>query len=83
MSSCSNASLLNLLLDAVGGGEVGSASRDGGTDTENFDISSSVVSSLFSTLSGEAFNCNGCGPKITQVSGSGVNLLLIFHFGQE
>ena len=26
---------------------VGSASRDGGTDTENFDISSSVVSSLF------------------------------------
>ena len=37
----------NLLLDAVGGGEVGSASKDGSTDTENFDISSSVVSSLF------------------------------------
>ena len=75
----------NLLLDAVGGGEVGSASRDGSTDTENFDISSSVVSSLFSTLSGDQFYCNGCGPKITQVSGSGVNLTpyLSFWSGSE
>jgi hypothetical protein len=75
----------NLLLDAVGGGEVGSATRDGLTDTENFDISSSVVSSLFSTLSGDQFYCNGCGPKITQVSGSGVNLTpyLSFWSGSE
>ena len=75
----------NLLLDAVGGGEVGSASRDGATDTENFDISSSVVSSLFSTLSGDQYYCAGCGPKITQVSGSGVNLTpyLSFWSGSE
>ncbi len=75
----------NLLLDAVGGGEVGSATRDGGSDTENFDISSSVVSSLFSTLSGDQFYCAGCGPKITQVSGSGVNLTpyLSFWSGSE
>ena len=75
----------NLLLDAVGGGEVGSATRDGSQDTEDFDISSSVVSSLFSTLSGDQFFCNGCGPKITQVSGSGVNLTpyLSFWSGSE
>ena len=75
----------NLLLDAVGGGEVGTATRDGGVDTENFDISSSVVSSLFSTLSGDQFYCSGCGPKITQVSGSGVNLTpyLSFWSGNE
>jgi hypothetical protein len=85
---CSAAQMLgygNLLLDAVGGGEVGSASRDGTTDTENFDISSSVVSSLFSTLSGDQWVCSGCGPKITQVSGSGVNLTpyLSFWSGSE
>jgi hypothetical protein len=85
---CSAAQMLgygNLLLDAVGGGEVGSASRDGTTDTENFDISSSVVSSLFSTLSGDQWICAGCGPKITQVSGSGVNLTpyLSFWSGSE
>jgi hypothetical protein len=85
---CSAAQMLaygNLLLDAVGGGEVGSASRDGATDTENFDISSSVVSSLFSTLSGDQWVCSGCGPKITQVSGSGVNLTpyLSFWSGSE
>ena len=75
----------NLVLDAVGGGEVGSASRDGRTDTENFDISSSVVSSLFSTLSGDQYYCAGCGPKITQASGSGVNLTpyLSFWSGNE
>ena len=75
----------NLLLDAVGGGEVGSASRDGIVDTESFDISSSVVSSLFSTLSGDQWYCSGCGPKITQVSGSGVNLThsLSFWSGSE
>ncbi len=75
----------NLLLDAVGGGEVGSASRDGSVDTESFDISSSVVSSLFSTLSGDTWYCAGCGPKITQVSGSGVNLThsLSFWSGSE
>ena len=74
---CQHAQMLayaNLLLAAVGGGEVGSATRDGGSDIEYFDISSSVVSSLFSTLSGDQFECNGCGAKITQVSGSGVNL---------
>ena len=85
---CSAAQMLgygNLLLDAVGGGEVGSASRDSSTDTENFDISSSVVSSLFSTLSGDQWVCSGCGPKITQVSGSGVNLTpyLSFWSGSE
>ena len=75
----------NLVLDAVGGGEVGSASRDGRTDTENFDISSSVASSLFSTLSGDQYYCAGCGPKITQASGSGVNLTpyLSFWSGNE
>ena len=75
----------NLLLDAVGGGEVGSATRDSSQDTEDFDISSSVVSSLFSTLSGDQFFCNGCGSKITQVSGSGVNLTpyLSFWSGSE
>jgi hypothetical protein len=75
----------NLLLDAVGGGEVGSASQDDVSDTENFDISSSVVSSLFSTLSGDQWYCSGCGPKITQVSGSGVNLTpyLSFWSGSE
>ena len=75
----------NLLLDAVGGGEVGSAERDSAQDTEDFDISSSVVSSLFSTLSGDQFFCNGCGSKITQVSGSGVNLTpyLSFWSGSE
>ena len=73
----------NLLLDAVGGGEVGSAPRD--VSVENFDISSSVVSTLFSTLSGGQFQCSGCGPKITQVSGSGVNLTsyLSFWSGSE
>ena len=74
---CQHAQMLayaNLLLAAVGGGEVGSATRDGSTDTEDFDITSSVVSTLFSTLSGDQFECSGCGAKITQVSGSGVNL---------
>jgi len=75
----------NLLLDAVGGGEVGTATKDGSSDVENFDISSSVVSSLFSTLSGDQWYCAGCGPKITQVSGSGVNLTpyLSFWSGSE
>ncbi|MDA8607278.1 cadherin domain-containing protein [Gammaproteobacteria bacterium] len=75
----------NLLLDAVGGGEVGSATKAGAAVTENFDISSSVVSSLFSTLSGDQWYCAGCGPKITQVSGSGVNLThsLSFWSGSE
>ncbi|MDA7548943.1 cadherin domain-containing protein [Gammaproteobacteria bacterium] len=75
----------NLLLDAVGGGEVGTASRDYSSGNANFDISSSVVSSLFSTLSGDQAYCAGCGPKITQVSGSGVNLTpyLSFWSGSE
>ncbi len=88
---CAAAQMLaygNLLLDAVGGGEVGSALRDSSTDTEDFNISSSVVSSLFSTLSGDQFYCNGCGPKITPVSGSntswwGLTPYLAFWSGDQ
>ena len=40
--------ILNAFLDAIGGGTATFSSRDGGTDTENFDISySSVVEAFF------------------------------------
>ena len=74
---CEAASMLayaNVLLASVGGGSIGSATRDSGILTQSFDISSSVVSTLFSDLSGDSWYCNGCGPKITHSSGSGVNI---------